>query len=278
VAIGADCSLATDCQHGTNPMCLKSSGQSRGMCTAECHMDADCGTNNFCILGGGTQPGMCARGCSVETDCTNGLVCWVSIGSQACWTKTGVAEGNNPVVFNCDPKVAGCSFAGSNLPGGCTRQILGTGLTGTCERGCEIGAGTCPNDATGQPQSCYFLDETIDDKGNPTGDAMKQGVCVFVLPEIADGAVCTHPGDGNQYYDICAVGSQCDLVKTATDPTPDQKCHKLCYLGAFTPPDAGALFTDGGVAMGCPGGTTCTDVFNVGASPSPPEMPVGLCK
>jgi hypothetical protein len=247
------------------------------MCSAECQADADCGPNAVCIFGGGTSPGVCARPCEAETDCTTGLSCWVSIGPQACWPKNGVSQGGSPVVFNCDPKVAGCSFSGSTLPGGCTRQILGSGLTGTCMRGCEIGAGTCPNSSTGQAQSCYFLDETVDEMGMSTGDAMKAGVCVFVLPEIADGSICVHPGDGQKYYDICAVGSQCDLFKSPTNPTPDEKCHKLCYLGSFTPPDAGPLFGDGGVSMGCTTGS-CTDVFNLGNNPASPAMPVGLCK
>ena len=78
------------------------------------------------------------------------------------------------------------------------------------------------------------------------------------------------------YYNICQPGSQCDIFKTATNATPDNLCHQLCYLGNFTPPDAGALFTDGGIAATCTTGT-CTDVFGL-ASATPPSMPIGLCK
>jgi hypothetical protein len=177
-------------------------------------------------------------------------------------------------VLNCDPTVAGCSSAGGPLPGGCERQILGSGNAGVCRRGCDIGEGTCPNAPDGSPESCYFTDVTKD----LPGDKLKAPVCYpIATPGAADGAICTDPTSGGFFMDLCLPGSQCEIAAEASGAAADNKCHKLCYLGAFTPPDAGALFEDGGVAMGCPVGTTCTDVFGATGATSP-SMPIGLCK
>jgi hypothetical protein len=282
VPIGGQCSLTSDCKTGTNPTCAKKRNNKTGECSADCTTDADCGDGNICLFApqSSTDPaGACAKSCQAATDCGDGLGCWVSLGATtfACWPVDGIAQGGKALTLDCDPTVAGCTFTGSPLPGGCQRQILGTGNGGHCIQGCDIGVGTCPDLSAMDKQACYFLDETVDSTGMATGDKLKQGICGFALPVAADGASCVDTTGAGPFYNVCQIGSECDLFKTATNANPDMKCHKLCYLGNFTPPDGGALFNDGGVAMGCTTGT-CTDVFGVGNSPTPPTMPVGLCK
>ena len=115
-----------------------------------------------------------------------------------------------------------------------------------------------------------------------TGDALKQPICIIDVPVgmpaafIPDGSECKDPASSMDFFDICAPGSQCELGMISGGGMGDSKCHKLCYLGSFSPPDMGALPFDGGIAGPCPGGTTCTDVFGT-ASATAPDMPVGLC-
>jgi hypothetical protein len=285
VPIGGQCLTSTDCKTGQNPACRKNKGTRTGVCTADCFIDDDCGTGNVCLFqppaGDTMNPGACAKPCQLATDCTEGIGCWVSLDKEACWPLNGVQDAVGPIVLNCDPTVAGCTFPGSALPGGCSRQIVGTGSAGSCRQGCDIGVGTCPT-ASGFVQNCYFLDETHDAMNMPTGDALKQTICVVDVPVgnppafIADGVECLDPDSGSHFFDICFPGSQCETF-TSNGTMADNKCHKLCYLGNFTPPDMGPLFTDGGIDGTCPGGQTCTDVFN-SASATSPSMPVGLCK
>jgi hypothetical protein len=285
IPIGGQCTLSTDCTVGTNPSCRKNKNTRTGMCSADCQIDADCGDGNVCLFAPtppDTTPGACAKSCQMDTDCTEGLGCWISLDKVACWPLNGIAEFGKSLVLNCDPTVAGCTFAGSGLPGGCSRQVLGAGMAGVCRQGCDIGVGTCPDVST-YVQNCYFVDETLDTMMMPTGDKLKQPICVIDVPVgtpaafIADGAECLDPATSNHYYDICLPGSQCESVFTMAGVTADNKCHKLCYLGSFTPPDMGALFKDGGIDGACPGGTTCTDVFGT-TGIAAPGMPVGLCK
>jgi len=289
VPIGGQCTLSTDCKSGENPACRKNKNTRTGMCSADCQTDADCGTGNVCLFepsGANTMPGACAKACEAATDCTEGLGCWLSLDKVACWPLNGVAEFGASLVLNCDPTVSGCTFAGSPLPGGCSRQVLGAGNAGVCRQGCDIGVGTCPN-VGGFQQSCYFTDESIDNMNMPTGDKLKQPTCVIDVPVgtppafIADGAECLDPDTMSHYFDICLPGSQCETYTTVSGAMPDNKCHKLCYLGNFTPPDMGPLFADGGIDGTCPNGPggpmTCTDVFGA-AGATAPSMPVGLCK
>jgi hypothetical protein len=278
IPIGGACSAAADCTLGTSPTCLKPTGASTGLCSADCQSDANCGAQAVCILASSTTAGVCAKPCEVAGDCSAGFGCWISLDQQACWPANGISEGGQQLILNCDPTVAGCPFPGSNLPGGCDRQILGTGTAGVCRQGCDLGQGTCPNlpaTSTGLPQACFFVDNTLDGNQVPTGDKLKGPICFFIEPLIADGHECLDPdGSGGHFFDICQPGSQCDVLSTGT---ADNLCHRLCYLGSFTPPDAGALFADGGVTMGCPVGTTCTDVFGAGGAVAP-STPIGLCK
>jgi len=288
IPIGGQCSLSTDCKTGTNPSCRKNKNTKTGMCTADCQTDADCGTGNVCLFqpaAGSTTPGACAKSCMMDTDCTEGLGCWVTLDKEACWPFNGVQEAGGPLNLNCNPTVAGCTFGTSGLSGGCSRQILGTanmGNAGTCRQGCDIGVGTCPA-VGGFAQSCYFVDESIDMMNMPTGDKLKMPICVIDVPVgtpaafIADGVECLDPDTNMHFFDICVPGSQCETYTTVAGAMPDNKCHKLCYLGNFSPPDMGPLFADGGIDGTCPGGQTCTDIFNA-AGATPPSMPVGLCK
>jgi hypothetical protein len=281
VPIGGTCMLGSDCLTGDTPTCIKKKNGTEGMCTAQCQADADCGDGNVCLFApaaGSTTPGACAKSCQASTDCADGLGCWITLGvASACFPVDGVSEFGKALVLNCDPTAAGgCTFPNSNLPGGCERQILGSGSAGACRQGCEIGVGTCPNAPDGKsPQACYFIDNSIDSTGAATGDTLKQPICIFLDALIADGAECLDPSTGNHYFDICAAGSQCETYTTVAGATPDNICHQLCYLGNFSPPDAGALFGDGGIATGCKTGT-CTDIFS-STGASAPSMPIGLC-
>jgi hypothetical protein len=291
VPIGGQCELATDCKTGSNPTCRKKRMTKTGMCTADCNTDADCGVGNVCLFepdpnDPNSTPGACAKICETETDCTEGLGCWISLDKVACWPVDGIAEYGKSLTLNCDPTVAGCTFAGQGLPGGCSRQILGPGNAGACRQSCVLGVGTCPDIVVGSErfqQSCYHVDESIDADGMPTGDKLKMPLCVGVVPVgtppafIPDGTECLDPVTmTNHYYNICFPGSQCETYTTVSGGTEDNKCHQLCYLGNFSPPDGGTLFTDGGLAMGCTTGT-CTDVFGTAGIASP-GMPIGLCK
>jgi hypothetical protein len=251
------------------------------MCTANCNTDADCGGGNVCLFSGGPTPGACARACASAADCGTDLGCWISLGPQACWPRDGVAEFGAPLVLNCDPTVAGCTFGGSPLRGGCSRQVLGAGNQGVCLQGCDIGTSECPSiTASGMTfaQSCYFVDETFDmTTMQANGDKLKQPVCEVDVPVgtpaqfIADGAECLDPASMQHFFDICLPGSQCE-VYDLSGAAPDNRCHRLCYLGNFTPRDLGA--PDGGAAVTCPSGQSCHDVFGTGGS----SLPVGLCK
>jgi hypothetical protein len=266
--IGATCSSIIDCRDGTNPTCRKSATSSTGMCTADCTTDGDCGPGNVCIFQGGPTPGACARPCLAPGDCGPGLGCWVTLDRQACWPVDGVAEFGQPLTLNCDPTVAGC-----NGTGGCSRQILGAGLAGVCRQGCDIGSSQCPS-LGGFQQSCYFADESIDAMNQPTGDKLKQPICLPDVPVgsppsfIPDGAECLDPDSMMHYFDICLPGSQCETYTLAAGATPDNRCHRLCYLGSFM------RDLDGGVAVTCPAGQTCHDSFGTTGS----ALPVGLCK
>jgi hypothetical protein len=272
--IGASCVLDSDCLDGTNPSCRRNRNFSTGMCSAECSRDADCGANNVCLFAGGTSPGQCARTCQAAGDCGAGLGCWIAFSPQACWPLDGIAEFGVALTLDCDPSVAGCSFGGSPKKGGCSRHVLGPGAAGVCRQSCDIGSSQCPG-LGGFQQSCYFVDETIDMMNAPTGDKLKQPLCVPDVPVgspakfIADGVECLEPDSMMHYFDICQPGSQCETYTLVSGATPDNKCHRLCYLGSFMlgPPDAG-------VAVTCPSGQSCTDIFATTGS----TLPVGLCK
>jgi hypothetical protein len=273
--IGKSCVISSDCTDGTNPTCRRSASSSTGMCSADCSRDADCGNGNVCVFGS-SPPGACARACSAASDCGNGLGCWIVLDHQACWPLDGVFEFGQPLTLNCDPTVPHCNGAG-----GCSRQVLGPGFAGVCRQGCDIGTSQCPSlnySSMIFQQSCYFVDESIDMMNQPTGDALKQPICVIDVPVgspskfIADGAECLDPNSGQHYFDICQPGSQCEVYTLAVGAAPDNKCHKLCYLGSLMLRDLGA--PDGGAALTCPVGQSCTDVFGTAGS----SLPVGLCK
>ncbi len=281
VPLGGACTSTSQCRSGLNPSCVMIGGATVGACSADCQTDSDCDSSTQCLFQpatGSTVPGACATTCDSASDCVSGWACWISLDKQACWPVDGVAESGQALTMNCDPTVAGCTFAGSDLPGGCDRQITGSGDAGVCRRGCDIGEGTCPKAFDGTAQSCYFIDETVDSTNTPTGDKLKASICTLIEPIVADGQQCLDPsGSGQFFFDICQAGSQCLTFTPVSGMTADNECHRLCYLNSFTPPDAGPLFADGGVSAGCPIGTICTDVFGSGSS-SAPTTPVGLCK
>jgi hypothetical protein len=251
------------------------------MCTADCTTDADCGAGNVCLFGGGSNPGACARTCATAADCGNDLGCWITLGPLACWPRDGIAEFGQPLGLDCDPTVAGCTFPGTGGRGGCERQVLGPGNMGVCRQGCDIATSECPSipfSGMTFTQSCYFVDETFDMTTNqPNGDKLKAPLCepdfqvgtpaVF----IADGAECLDPDSNMHFFDICLPGSQCETYDLS-GAAPDNRCHRLCYLGSFMPRDLGV--PDAGVSVTCPTGQTCHDVFGTGSS----SLPVGLCK
>src|SRR4029078_12515922 len=105
-----------------------------------------------------------------------------------------------------------------------------------------------------------------------TGDQLKQAICEFTNQvgtpphSIADGAECLDPDSMQHYLDICLPGSQCETW-TLAGGAPDNLCHRLCYLGNFTPRDLGAA--DGGVVAPGPSAQPCHDVFGTGGTPQP---------
>ena len=303
--IGSPCTSTDQCTDGSMPMCIKDFLSRTGICSASCSTDTDCGDGNVCLFAprpGTTDPmGVCTKSCMTAADCVpSNTACWVSLSStfDACWPKDGVQVSGQGVDLDCDPTVVGCTFNGSKLPGACERQIAGTGNAGSCRQSCDIGVGTCPDTADGTPQSCYFFDETLNADGTPNGDKFKGTICEIIaqvasstmqgapLTFIADGSECLDPTDATMthFYDICLPGSMCELpavtggTKTISGATADNLCHQLCYLGNYTPPDMGELFSDGGAVASttCRTGT-CTDVFNASGLTTLPGMPVGLC-
>ena len=193
---------------------------------------------HICLFAQTGTPGVCAKSCQAATDCPDGLGCWISLGgtTAACFPVDSVSEGGKALVLNCDPTVAGCTFTGSALPGGCDRQILGAGSAGVCREGCDIGVDTCPKGADGSPQACYYADNTLDSTGMPTGDVLKQPICQFFDPQVAAGAECLDPTTMNHYFNIRPAGQQCESAFTTASVTPRQPVPHSCYIGNFTCP------------------------------------------
>lgn len=269
--IGGDCTKQSDCLTGTSPGCVINTHMtgSTGTCAADCTTDADCGALATCItFSNGSQ---CVKSCTAATDCPTGMACYVGLG---CYPT------DNPgLELNCDPTVAACTTT-TVKSGGCIRQAVGTGMTGQCASTCDIGVKTCPPSGT-NPQHCIVLNMTADGMGGMTGDLWNGAVCQGTAPaadQNADGTECAvmQGGQTDHFIDACVDGDECDSVMTTANATPDNKCHKLCYQPATTAGlDAGTVIPDGGViAMACPGGTTCKDIFGLFGT----NQPIGVCE
>jgi hypothetical protein len=244
--------------------------------------------------------GYCLKTCMTENDCdsTDAIGCWISLfggndkQASVCFSNDDIEEYGVSKTLDCDPTAnnGACTFTGSSLPGGCDRQILGSGMAGFCRQGCDIGVGTCPDvpDASSR-QNCYFTDFTAGSDGtaNPNMDKFKGPICQadvqvqvsssdMTKHYVPDGSACVDPTDPmmTPFFDICDLGSQCFTYSRMMSTMADNKCHKLCYLNGFTPPNPGQIDDGGVVAMTC---ATCTDVFGVGSSPTSPTQPIGLC-
>jgi hypothetical protein len=257
--IGGDCTSNAQCTLGQSPQCFRTHTTDPGFCQAKCATNANCGDGATCVKF--SDGNFCMRNCTTGADCPTAMACWQFAEGNVCFRDTDL---------NCDPTVAACTVPVTSVPGGCIREAVGAGKTGSCFATCVAGIGTCPPQGTSR-RMCIVFDQTVDfSTFMPTGDAFKGPVCDFIgMESIADGAECLS-SDGNHYVDICHEGSECDLDKSAANPSPDKKCHPLCYKAGFTPPMTG--FPDGGVpSMTC---ANCTDAFGLFSTPTP----IGLCK
>jgi hypothetical protein len=244
--VGGPCASASDCAVGGPAVCwarnylnVSSNLAARGgYCTAECTSDADCG-DGVCI-DEGSDGKWCMAKCQAAADCRSGYACFTRITGH-CFPSGGLT---------CDPAAGDGSCTIGGRAGGCIRSALGTGNTGRCLDGCNVGAGTCPV-AGGVNRQCVVLDRT------PSGDQWKGPVCVTAYSKNADGAECLS-GTGD-FIDACIDGEECLLQSLFTGG--DNRCHRLCVQGAV----------DGGV--NCASGT-CSDVWHLFGT----ARPIGLCK
>ncbi len=254
--IGFPCGADKDCPAGKTPVCFTQdfgnvAGAAKvpgGYCSSACNTDVDCEPDGICLDVTGVGA-FCVHTCGKATDCR--------VPDYAC-LKQGGCYPAAAVFTDCDPTSGdgSCIVTGPGSPGGCLRQILGSGQTGRCEPECQVGIGTCP-DIGNFKQHCQVVDTT----GTP-GDRWKGPICVgTVQSPVPDGQPCLDPLSGSYSDEVCADGLQCDLKG-------DKKCHMLCMPA----PMAGAV-PDGGVAAGPCGLGQCTDYFGLFQTP----RPAGLC-
>jgi len=251
--IGAACTTGSQCLEGLAPECFASTfgavstGTSLpgGYCSSTCRSNADCGASGSCvaIVSGGTA---CVENCGAPSECRTGYACWTG---GYCF----------PGTFDCDPMKGTCTTPGG-APGGCARDVFGTGLAGECLAVCAPGPGTCSKSSDGSAAThCIFADFTTEPDGAPTRDLYRGTICAPETPDAAaDGQPCNAPGD-------CVDGDECNMVGPfplgkGFDSTGDNRCHMLCSPAKSAAP--------------CPPAQTCFDVWGTFATANP----VGLCR
>ncbi len=256
--IGGPCASTADCIEGTTPVCftktlynkggfLKTQG---GYCSSKCTTDDDCGVNGVC-QDEGTNGKWCFASCTNAAGCLPGYACIYS-GEDHCFPNGSLT---------CDPTNGdGTCTTATNQVGGCFRYAHGTGLTGYCYDGCDVGAGSCPVQG-GFPQQCNVYDErSFKDLEAKTGDKFVGGVCIQSYSLNPAGTECLD--NGADSIDACVDGAECDLA-AAFAGVGDNLCHTLCLAGTGAP-DAGTT---------CTLPATCHDVWGLFGT----AQPVGLC-
>lgn len=226
--IGDPCTDSAQCKTGPAPVCWKNTvldkmGYSKtpgGYCSSTCTSDMDCGGAGTC--GDFGADGMfCLRFCRDAATCRHpGYACRFYGSDGICYPEA---------IFDCDPKVAACTQAGTGLAGGCERRAYED--KGTCRASCGVGVGSCLLLGL-LSQQCVYYDGT----GAPFLDAFKGPIC---LPSPAAPVM---PGGGCLYLNQCTDGYQCDSLMNT--------CQKLCVKGG-TP--------------ACSGGMSCADAFGTAA-------------
>lgn len=225
--IGAPCTADTDCKAGPTPSCWKSNVLNNtmnpatpgGYCSSECTSDAACGAGARCVSLG--MKSYCLASCNNATTCRHpGYACSYYDTAGVCFPDT---------IFDCSPKTASCTEAGTGKMGGCIRQAYED--KGTCAASCTAGTGTCASVGSTKRQ-CVYLDTTK----SPPNDAWKGLIC------LESPATAVTPGGACTYVNDCTDGYQCDGASST--------CRQICTKGG-TP----------ACTMGM-----CTDVFGTAAT------------
>jgi hypothetical protein len=232
--VGSACDSAGDC--AIPGFCWRAPS-GKGICTRSCVSDGDCGASASCLEY--STGWFCARDCVDSNGCPDGFACFVG---QGCYPAD---------ILDCDPRVAACNTSETGEPGGCVRYALGAGESGLCFASCHVGAGSCPPEEGGWPQSCVVFDATLG------GDAFKGPICVPSDP-VANPIGFPCLDDAGRYSPwACADGSQCDLYSVDADGL----CHALCEESPLQAQQQTAS-------------CRCVDAFGLFGS----ATPVGLCR
>ena len=233
-AVGHTCAQPTDCG-GNNATCLTAVGSWNapgGYCSDKpCGSGNDCGAQGFC-----NAATLCLGSCSAKGGCAavnpnNRCFYWDPANNHpgACLPSSA---------STCNPTQVG-TCNNTNL---CGRA--GYDDVGSCYMPCPFNA-ACPNDAQGNPQVCYFVNEKVDVNGNATQDQAQGLACLYRANTLALGAACTYEND-------CAMGLECNIYSLGGAKVCKQLCRKA--------------FAD------CTMGGTCQDAFKVGVN-----FTIGLC-
>jgi hypothetical protein len=258
VTLGGACNADVQCADGKTPVCFRKTlfnspnklATPQGYCSSKCDDDNDCGGDGLC-RDYGTSGKWCFRYCERASECRSLLQGYACLYGNYCFP-----NGN----LNCDPTVAGgrCGSAPQLNPGGCVRVAYGKGETGYCYDGCQVGVGNC-----GDQSQClvYDLRGMRDPESAPTEDTFIGPICVGLAnTPNAIGTVCKSSGSNQVSLANCVEGAEC---YTKSFFGGDDLCKQLC---------TGAVDVDGGTPP-CPGGTTCTDVWQLLGT----AYPAGLC-
>lgn len=273
--VGSACGSSTKCDcSGPKPNCLTQ--LALGMTTLD--LPGGYCSNKSCVIGQEADTcgdsGVCA---DLAGDGT--LACYQRCTKGACrapdYACINVAQDpNNPMskvvpaclpkdmIVQCDPtadpmtqctKVGGTdvSTLTNGFPGAyCAR--IGKDPVGECRYlPCQIGPGNCPASGTGGPQGCVYFDAVNNTRGGDPADKWKGPLC---LPLVA-AAMQKKVGDTCMYLNECVDNSTCYGGAMAT-------CKQNCFNGT-QPSYPGGQMKYKNPASACPGGTKCTNVYNL---------------
>jgi hypothetical protein len=246
-AAGTTCTKASDCG-GCKPACSTTLGGGlnlsvpEGYCSGPCKRDSDCGEGGFCET---TTLHYCLGTCVNKGDC----------GTAASANANNVCVPANQTTNVCLPLAHDCNptrLTDCNNTGACFRLQGAIDDVGNCLSPCDIG-GSCPADAAGNAQSCYFLNLTIDANKKATGDKYAgMGCFIDDSGNAADAPGGGRPNTACSFLNSCASGYECDFYG-------GKLCKALCRNG---------------VDNNCPGGTTCQNAFQLTTFA---QNDVGLC-
>ncbi len=234
--VGHTCTAAGDCG-GTNPKCVTTLGTipaPGGYCeNTPCANDNDCGGLGFCA----TMSNLCLGACMGKGTCQQ-----VNPNNRCFFWSDGSSSGAclPSALSTCNPTQNG-TCNNTNL---CGRS--GFDDVGSCYTACTFGA-ACPNDAQGNPQGCYYVNDRVDVNGNPTSDLAQGLACLFRANTLGINQACDFIND-------CAMGYECDFYLKSGAKVCKQMCRKA---------NGNADCTQGG---------TCQDAFKVGVN-----FTIGLC-